>query len=111
MGEVGPIAANRRGDRLTRFRMRSDLTRQREQALGHFGVHVLEGNVFRNRRALLAALDIGSEAPDLEQDAVAELGRPVALGLVAPLTELLRVFAVGIVGASDESPELAAPER
>ena len=110
MREIGPIAADRRRDRLAGLRMRADLARQRQQPLGDFGIHILERNVLRDRSALVAALDIGSEAAALEQDAVAELGRAVALRLFAALAELLRVFAVGIVGAGDERAELAAAQ-
>ena len=91
--------------------MRADLARQRQQPLGDFGRHILERNVLGDRGALFAALDIGTEAPALEQDAVAELGRPIALRLVAALAELLRVAALGIVGAGDERAELAAAQR
>ena len=57
---------------------------------------------------LFAALDIRPEAPAFEQNPVTELGRAVALRLVTALAELLRVAAVGIVGAGDEGAELAA---
>src|SRR6476661_2022842 len=71
----------------------------------HFGRDILQRNVLGNRRPLVAAFDIGAEPPALERNAVAKIGRAVALRLVAALPELLRIFAIGVIGAGDERSE------
>src|SRR3954465_2850830 len=97
MGEIRPVTPDRSGDRLSGLGMRSDLARKRQQPFGNVRRHIFERDVFGDRRALVAALDIRTEASGLERYAVAELGRAVALRLVSALAELLRIFAVRIV--------------
>ena len=112
MSEVGAIAPDRRSDRIPGFRMRTDLARQREKLLGHIGVDAFQRHVLGDRRALALALEIGTEAAALQLDAVAELlGSIRTSPLSAGLAELLRIFALGIIGAGDERAELAAAKR
>src|SRR5207237_285143 len=108
--EVRAVAADRCGDRLARLGMRSDLPRQRQQPLRDLGRDILQRHVLRDRRALLAALDVGPETAAPEQNAVAKLGWPLALRLVAALPKLLGVAALRIIGAGDEGTELAAAQ-
>ncbi len=112
MLEIRAVAPDRGRDRLARLRMRTNLARQRQQALSHFRIDVRDRHVLRNRCALAFALQIRAEAAGLELNAVAEVLRAFArLPFRTALAELLRVAALGIVGAGDESTELAATQR
>ena len=92
--------------------MCTDRARQRQQFLGHFRVEVFDRHVLRNRCALVAAFDIGAEATSLERNAIAEVLRSVAsLALGAALAELLRVAALGVIGAADKRPKTTEFER
>ena len=97
MREVWPVTSDRCGNRLARFRVRANFARERQQSLGDLGRNIINRNVLRDRGPLVSAFDIGPEPSGLERDAVAEILRTFALGLVAALPELLRVAAVGIV--------------
>src|SRR5690348_15280191 len=91
--------------------MRTDVARQRQQALCDFDIHLRDGNILRDGSPLVAALDIRAEAPALQRNAVAELLRAFARLFPARLPELLRVAAVRIIRTSDEGAEASAAER
>ena len=89
--------------------MRADRPRQGQQLLRDFGGQTVLRYVLGDRGALAVPFEIGSEPPDLEFDAVAELGRLVRRASAA-LPERPGVFAFGVIGAGDERAELAAAQ-
>ncbi len=92
--------------------MRTDFSRKRQQLFRHFRIDIRDRNILRDRRALAVALQVGPEAAGLQFDAVAEILRAFArLPFGSALAEPLGVLAFRIVGASDESSELAASKR
>src|SRR6185312_14763278 len=121
MLDVGPVAAEARHDRFARFRVQAHLARQREKRESLAKFEALRVGAFGDRSAfglllaiLLAELNIRTEAAGAEAHVEPGLGigaehfrfgesRLLAVGV----GELPGKAAVGVIGAADESAELA----
>ena len=90
--------------------MLADHARQRQQFQRHLERQPVGADVLGDRGLLgvllVALLDVGPEAPAAQRHALAKVGRPVGHRRVAALPELLGIFALGIIGAGDEAPNL-----
>ena len=119
--QIRAIAADRRRDRLAGFRMRADRARQRQQLQRPCQIEFADilGDRRHLARLALADLDIGSEPPGFALHRqpglgiVAERFRPRVGAFLIPtrLAEAAGIFALGIIGARDECPKLAAAQR
>src|SRR3546814_3043308 len=99
------------------------LARQAEQPQRIIEIEILGRDVLGDRRALrllaLAELDIGAEAPAALRHLEPAVGvrakrlGPTVGAILRParLRELARIFAVGIITASDERPEAPTAQR
>ena len=120
MRQIGPIAADRCGDRFAGFGMHADFARQGQQFQRPFQIEF--GNILGNRGTLgllaVAQLHIGPEPPGAARDLQPRCGihtqhRIVAASAVIailPLGEFARIFAFGIVRARHKRAVTAAAQ-
>src|SRR6185503_11060570 len=116
MGDVGPEAAEVRGDRLVIFRMQADFTRQREQLDRHGEVHLALVGALGDAAALrlfaFTQLHIGAEAAGAQADLFFRTrintqldGAGIAFARLG--ADLAGELAVRIVGAADKGAKAA----
>ena len=118
MREIRPVTSDRRGDRFARLGVVADGARQMEQLQRPFQIEI---DILGDRGALgilaLTQLDIGAEPPRLPLDRetgfgvlAQRLGSRILTSPFAALGEATGIFALGLVGASDERAEPATPK-
>src|SRR5215467_12131145 len=117
MRDIGPVATEVRGDGISRFGVRPNLARQRQQLQRKLEVDGRKVGAFGNTRPLwliaVAELNIRTEAARPEGDLLTraginpELARFAAIRIPSFATKLARIFALGIVRTADEGTETA----